>query len=33
MALNKNKDLKLYYSIGEVAQMFNVTETLLRFCR
>ena len=31
MALNKNKDLKLYYSIGEVAQMFNVTETLLRF--
>ena len=31
MTLNKNKDLKLYYSIGEVAQMFNVTETLLRF--
>ena len=31
MALNKNKDLKLYYSIGEVAQMVNVTETLLRF--
>ena len=31
MALNKNKDLKLYYSIGEVAQMFNVTETVLRF--
>ena len=31
MALNKNKDLKLYYSIGEGAQMFNVTETLLRF--
>ena len=31
MALNKNKDLKLYYSISEVAQMFNVTETLLRF--
>lgn len=31
MALNKNKDLKLYYSIGEVAQMFNVAETLLRF--
>ena len=31
MALNKNKDLMLYYSIGEVAQMFNVTETLLRF--
>ena len=31
MALNKNKDLKLYYSIGEVAHMFNVSETLLRF--
>ena len=31
MALNKNKDLKLYYSIGEAAQMFNVSETLLRF--
>ena len=31
MALNKNKDLKLYYSISEVAQMFNVAETLLRF--
>lgn len=31
MALNKNKDLKLYYSISEVAQKFNVTETLLRF--
>ncbi len=31
MVLNKNKDLKLYYSISEVAQMFNVTETLLRF--
>ena len=31
MALNKNKDLKLYYSIAEVAQMFNVSETLLRF--
>ena len=31
MALNKNKDLKLYYSIGEVAQMFNVSEPLLRF--
>ena len=31
MALNKNKDLKMYYSISEVAQMFNVTETLLRF--
>lgn len=31
MALNKNKNLKLYYSIGEVASMFGVTETLLRF--
>jgi len=31
MALNKNKDLKLYYSISEVAQMFGVTETLLRY--
>ena len=31
MALNKNKDLKMYYSISEVAQIFNVTETLLRY--
>ena len=31
MALNKNKDLKMFYSISEVAQMFNVSETLLRF--
>ncbi len=31
MVLNKNKNLKLYYSISEVAQMFNVAETLLRF--
>lgn len=31
MALNINKELKLYYSISEVAKMFNVTETLLRF--
>ena len=31
MALNKNKDLKLFYSISEVAAMFNVSETLLRF--
>lgn len=31
MALNLNKDLKLYYSIGEVAQMFDVNESLLRF--
>lgn len=31
MALNTNKELKLYYSISEVAKMFNVNETLLRF--
>ena len=31
MALNPNKDLKLYYSIGEVAQEFGVNESLLRF--
>lgn len=31
MALNRNKDLKMFYSISEVAQMFNVTETLLRY--
>ena len=31
MALNKNKDLKMFYSISEVAQKFNVTETLLRY--
>ena len=31
MALNMNKDVKLYYSISEVAQKFNVTETLLRY--
>lgn len=31
MALNKNKDLKLYYSIGEVANMFGVNESTLRF--
>lgn len=31
MALAANKDFKLYYSIGEVAGMFGVTETLLRF--
>ena len=30
MALNPNKKLKLYYSISEVAEMFDVTETLLR---
>ncbi|MCM1108629.1 MAG: MerR family transcriptional regulator [Clostridium sp.] len=31
MALNHNKELKLYYSISEVAEMFGVTETLLRY--
>lgn len=28
---NKNKNLKLYYSISEVAQMLGVTESLLRY--
>ena len=31
MALNPDKELKLYYSISEVAEMFQVNETLLRF--
>lgn len=31
MTYNSNKNLKLYYSIGEVAEMFNVSETLLRY--
>ncbi len=31
MAYNANKDLKLYYSIGEVAQQFHVAESLLRY--
>ncbi|MBQ1973595.1 MAG: MerR family transcriptional regulator [Paraprevotella sp.] len=31
MALNPHKELKLYYSISEVAEMFDVTETLLRY--
>ncbi|NDV66441.1 MerR family transcriptional regulator [Bacteroides sp. 224] len=31
MPLKDKKDFKLYYSIGEVAQMFNVNESLLRF--
>lgn len=31
MSLNPHKELKLYYSIGEVAAMFEVNETLLRF--
>lgn len=31
MAYNANKDLKLYYSIGEVAEQFHVAESLLRY--
>ena len=31
MALNPDEELKLYYSISEVAEMFQVNETLLRF--
>ena len=31
MALNPNKELKLYYSIGEVAEMLGLSETLLRY--
>ena len=29
--LNTDKELKLYYSISEVARMFDVNESLLRF--
>lgn len=31
MALNLNKNLKLYYSISEVAKMFDVNESTLRY--
>ena len=31
MALNSNPELKLYYSISEVAAQFGVAESLLRF--
>lgn len=31
MPLDKEKDLKKYYSIGEVAEMFDVAESLLRY--
>lgn len=31
MALSNDKDLKLFYSIGEVAEKFGVNDTLLRF--
>lgn len=29
--MSTEKDIKIFYSISEVAQMFDVTETLLRF--
>ena len=31
MSLKSNTDLKLYYSISEVAAQFGVAESLLRF--
>lgn len=31
MALKTDKELKLYYSISEVARMFDVNESLLRY--
>lgn len=31
MPLKQNKNLKLYYSIKEVAEMFDVSESLLRY--
>ena len=31
MALNMNKNLKLYYSIGEVAKIFGINESTLRY--
>ncbi|MCD8302648.1 MAG: MerR family transcriptional regulator [Prevotellaceae bacterium] len=31
MSLNTEKNLKKYYSIGEVARRFGVTESLLRY--
>ena len=31
MAYNPKKDLKMYYSISEVARMFDVNESLLRY--
>ena len=31
MALNMNKNLKLYYSMGEVAKMFDINESTLRY--
>lgn len=31
MTLNKDKNQRLYYSISEVAQMFDINESTLRF--
>jgi DNA-binding transcriptional MerR regulator len=31
MVLKKNKDAKLYFTIGEVAEMFGLKESTLRF--
>jgi DNA-binding transcriptional MerR regulator len=31
MSINLNELTKLYYSIGEVAEMFNVSKSLIRF--
>lgn len=31
MGLKKDKDLKLFYSIGEVAKMFDINESTLRY--
>lgn len=31
MAYNKDKDLRMFYNIKQVAEMFDVTETLLRY--
>ena len=31
MALNLNKNLKLYHTIGEVAEMFGLNESTLRY--
>ena len=31
MALNTNKNLKLYYTISEVAKMFDLNESTLRY--
>ena len=31
MAIKKDKPQKLYYSISEVAQMFDINESALRF--